>query len=290
MVIAVRVLLAAMTGMGNAALGALQRAGIDVVAVITDPRASPGFPHYPCEELSAACARRDVAVWANLRLDGPDAVERIAACRADALVIATSPKIVSDEVVHALEGRVINCHPSLLPRHRGPTPIPWTIECGDQETGLTFIRPTAVLDAGPVWSQCRTRIDGEETAGELRYRLDHVLLPQVLPEVVRGVVTSRLTAELQTGEASREKRFDAVVGDVDWRTMSVVACLRRFRARTPYPGAHVAIDGHECRLTRLRRAGEETLGPPGTVRRNHLGVVMIDVVDGRLIGACAAEG
>jgi methionyl-tRNA formyltransferase len=282
-----RVVLVGLTGMGNAALACLRRAGADVAAVVTDPIAGPGFPHYPCQDLIDFCQTQNVPIWTGVRLRDADAVARIVGTRPDVVVIATSPKVVPDALVQRMQGRVINCHPSLLPRHRGPTPISWTIECGDKETGLTYIQPTADLDAGPVWSQARVPVDPNETAGELRYRLDQVLLPATLPAVVQDVAAGRLTPRPQTGVATTEKRYQDTVPDIDWARMSATECLRRFRARTPWPGAHVTCAGRPARLTGLRGVGPVPAAPPGTVVANHLGSVTIDVVDGRLAGTVA---
>jgi methionyl-tRNA formyltransferase len=47
----------------------------------------------------------------------------------------------------------VNGHPSLLPRHRGPTPVAWAIRNGDEEIGITFHRMDAELDTGPILAQ-----------------------------------------------------------------------------------------------------------------------------------------
>ena len=282
-----RVVLVGLTGMGNAALTCLRHAGADVAVVITDPVAGPGFPHYPCRDLIDLCQAHQVPIWTGMRLRDADAVTRIVGVRPDVLVIATSPKIVPDDLVERMQGRVINCHPSLLPRHRGPTPIPWTIECGDNQTGLTYIQPTPDLDAGPVWSQARVPVDPDETAGELRYRLDQVLLPNTLPTVAQDVASGRLTPRPQTGVATTEKRYQDTVGDIEWTAMSAADCLRRFRARTPWPGAHVTLAGCSVRLTDLRATGLAPTAPPGSIMADPPGGVAIDVVDGRLLGTVA---
>jgi len=279
-----RVVLVGLTGMGNAALTCLRHAGADVAVVITDPVAGPGFPHYPCRDLIDLCQAHQVPIWTGIRLRDADAVTRIVGVRPDVLVIATSPKIVPDDLVERMQGRVINCHPSLLPRHRGPTPIPWTIERGDVEAGLTYIQPTADLDAGPVWSQARVPVDPNETAGDLRHRLDQVLLPATLPVVVQDVAAGRLTPRPQTGIATVEKRYQGTIPDIDWARMSATDCLRRFRARTPWPGAHVTLAGGSVRLTDLRATGQPQAAPPGSVSFDHLPYVTIDVVDARLAG------
>ncbi len=277
-----RVILAAMTGMGNAAVEALHLNGIDVAAVITDPADKPGFPHYQCEALTDLCQRRRIPVWSRMRLCDPDSVRRIAQAAPNVFVIATSHKIVPVDLVDRLEGRVINCHPSLLPRHRGPTPIPWTIEHGDRETGLTFIRPAPELDAGPVWYTCRTKIDDNETAGELRYRLDTMLLPESLPWVVEGVARGSLEAVPQGQGGTSERRFAQCCRDVNWMTDEAEVCLRRFRARTPHPGSFVEECGRRYSITRLTPAPGGEVRAPGTVEVLDNGEFVIHVVDGRL--------
>jgi methionyl-tRNA formyltransferase len=203
----VRAILIALTGMGNAALTALRTAGIDVQAVITDASAGPGFPHYPCEELVALCSRYRLDTWTGFDFRASGAVEQIVAAAPDVVIIATSPKIVPAALVAAVGGRVINCHPSLLPRHRGPTPIPWTLECGDTETGISYIQPTAELDAGPIWSQVRVPVYPVDTAGALRYRLDQEVVPATLPAVAFAVARGQITATPQVGAATREPRY-----------------------------------------------------------------------------------
>lgn len=273
------VVLVGMTGMGNAALAALVDAGVNVPAVITEPASGPGFPHYPCVPLTELCRQRGVPVRSDLHLTADP----------DALVIATSHRIIPDDLIRRLGGRVINCHPALLPRHRGPTPIPWTIEQGDTETGLTYIRPTAELDAGPIWRQVRTPIRPDETAGALRYRLDQVLVPQTLPELVRDVVAARVEPQPQTGPSTYEGRFPAMLGAADWASLSTAAALRRFRACTPFPGTFVTCGTNRLRLTHLRAMGSQPMAPPGTVRRTDDDVILINTRDGQLAGRAVSD-
>ena len=58
-------------------------------------------------------------------------------------------------------------HPSLLPRHRGATPIPAAILAGDPETGVSLMRMDAGLDTGPIVGQRRLALDGDEVAPDL---------------------------------------------------------------------------------------------------------------------------
>ena len=208
----------------------------------------------------------------------------------DAFIIATSHKIVSQDLVDAMEGRVINCHPSLLPRHRGPTPVAWTIECGDRETGLTFIQPTAEIDAGPVWYQCRTPVGSTETAGSLRQRLDWSILPSVLPEVVEGVVTGRLQPMPQQGAPTYEPRFREA--DIEWGNETAESCLRRFRARTPHPGVFIRYSGRRYRVEALSATADRNGSCPGAIEQLGPGRFATHVTDALLtaeVAGCTEE-
>ncbi len=269
-----------MTGMGNAALTALRAAGIDVAAVITDPVAGQGFPHYPCRDLIADARDAGVPVWTGLNLRSEHALERVLSVAPDALVIATSPKIVGAALVDALAGRAINCHPSLLPRHRGPTPVAWTIACGDAAAGITFIQPIPELDAGPVWRVVRTPVDANETAGELRQRLDQVELPAALPGVVADVIHNRITPRPQMGAPTSERHFVKALASIDFGKTVTADCLRWFRAATPYPGMPIAGAGF---LTSLAAADDAAI-LPGDMSLAADGTCLIGAADGVLRG------
>ena len=66
---------------------------------------------------------------------------------------------------------MLNVHPSLLPRWRGAAPIERAIDAGDEETGVTIMRPTAELDAGPICLQRAEAIHPDDDYGSLAGRL-----------------------------------------------------------------------------------------------------------------------
>ena len=66
------------------------------------------------------------------------------------------------------EHELLNVHPSLLPRWRGAAPIERAIEAGDEETGVTIMRPTAELDAGPMCLQRGEPITPDDDYGSAR--------------------------------------------------------------------------------------------------------------------------
>jgi methionyl-tRNA formyltransferase len=68
-------------------------------------------------------------------------------------------------------GGIINVHPSLLPRWRGPSPVESSILAGELETGVSVMKLTAVMDAGPIYLQQKIELTGDESKTELYNRL-----------------------------------------------------------------------------------------------------------------------
>ena len=75
----------------------------------------------------------------------------IAAAEPEVVCICAYGALIKEPLLS--EHDLLNVHPSLLPRWRGAAPIERAIEAGDEETGVTIMRPTAELDAGPMCLQ-----------------------------------------------------------------------------------------------------------------------------------------
>ena len=84
-------------------------------------------------------------------MNADEASERIAAAEPDAVCICAYGALIKDPLLSDYE--MLNVHPSLLPRWRGAAPVERAIEAGDEVTGVTIMRPTAELDAGPICLQ-----------------------------------------------------------------------------------------------------------------------------------------
>ncbi len=119
----------------------------------------------------AATAARELGI----DLIQPDSVnseearDRIAAASPEAVCICAFGALIKEPLLSTYE--MLNVHPSLLPRWRGAAPIERAIEAGDAETGVTIMRPTAELDAGPVYLQRAEPVAADDDYGSLAPRL-----------------------------------------------------------------------------------------------------------------------
>ncbi|WP_426702364.1 phosphoribosylglycinamide formyltransferase [Rhodanobacter sp. Col0626] len=112
-----------------------------------------------------------------------DLFTRIAASGADLLVLAGFMRILDGEALTPWIGRMINIHPSLLPKYRGLHTHRRALEAGDVEHGASVHFVTAELDGGPVIAQAQLAIGADDDEQQLAQRLlplEHRLLPAVV--------------------------------------------------------------------------------------------------------------
>jgi len=174
------------------------------------------------------------------RLRAPESIEAILALDPGLVVLADYGQIVPAELLE-LRFRALNLHPSLLPRHRGATPIPAAILAGDVETGVTLMQMDSGLDTGPIVAQDRVRLDGTEATPALEEALASTaadLLDTHVGPWVRGEVEARP----QGDGATMTRPLQREDGRLDPRKPAV-ALERQVRAYQPWPGSFVDTAG-----------------------------------------------
>jgi methionyl-tRNA formyltransferase len=212
---------------------------IDVTAVVSVPDRAAGRRRELTSVPVAARAReRELPVLQPTTLRSPETVDRIRGLRADVGVLADFGRIVAADLLGAFPHGILNVHPSLLPRHRGATPIAATIMAGDSETGVTIIRMDAGIDTGPIVAVDRWPLDGTETAPRLESEAAE-RGARLLRDTVRPWLEGRIPAVAQDDAAATVTRpFRRSDGRLD-PNGPVVELERRVRALQPWPGTWV---------------------------------------------------
>jgi phosphoribosylglycinamide formyltransferase 1 len=110
-------------------------------------------------------------------------IQRVGPWQPDLIVLAGFMRIMSTVFVAHYHGRLINIHPSLLPKYRGLDTHRRALEAGDTEAGATVHWVTEELDGGDIIDQIRVPIEPNDTVDRLRERVlqaEHVLYPRVI--------------------------------------------------------------------------------------------------------------
>lgn len=208
--------------------------------------------------------RLGLPVWQPETLRSEDAVERLAAERADLFVVVAYGEILTRRVLALPAHGCLNVHPSLLPRYRGSSPIQAAILNGDSETGVTIMLMVRRLDAGPIVAQRAVQLSGQETAGDLGERLARVAA-DMLPDIASRWVSGEIKAQPQDESCAtytRELRKED--GRIDWRR-SAVEIERLVRAMNPWPGAWTRLEGRRLGVRAVDISNEHH--PPATIHQ-----------------------
>jgi phosphoribosylglycinamide formyltransferase-1 len=108
---------------------------------------------------------------------------------AEIVCLAGFMRILSPGFAARWSGRMLNVHPSLLPRHKGLNPQQQALDAGDTETGCTVHWVIPELDDGPAIVQARVPVLADDTAASLAARIlveEHRAYPEALAMVARG--------------------------------------------------------------------------------------------------------
>jgi methionyl-tRNA formyltransferase len=119
--------------------------------------------------VAEAAALLGLEVFQPESVNSDESRERIALAQPDSVCICAFGALIKEPLLSAHP--MLNVHPSLLPRWRGAAPIERAIEAGDDETGVTIMRPVEEMDAGPTCLQRAIEIRPDDDYGSLSRRL-----------------------------------------------------------------------------------------------------------------------
>ncbi|RLT40410.1 MAG: methionyl-tRNA formyltransferase, partial [Chloroflexi bacterium] len=167
--------------------------GAEVVAVVTQPDRPRGRSGAalvtPVKALAVEAGVPTILQPERVRRD---TTEALSALTPDVGVVAASGHLLPTHLLEAFPHGVVNVHASLLPRHRGASPVSAGLLAGDEETGASIMLVVRELDAGPVIARAATPIGPFDTTDALTERIADLgahLLAETLPRWVAGQLT-----------------------------------------------------------------------------------------------------
>ena len=182
-----------------------------------------------------------IPVRQPVRMRHPDAVAAFAEWRPDITVVMAYGQILPRAVLDVPALACVNLHASLLPRHRGASPIQAAIREGDSESGITLMHVVEKLDAGDMILSRSLGLAPDETGGSLHDKLA-ALGPDVMKEgfeILRNNPERRIPQDESVATyAGKLERSDGVV---DWSCCAEYLA-RLIRAYDPWPGTSTSME------------------------------------------------
>lgn len=258
------------------------RPDLDLVTVITPPdRAAGRDRRLTPVPVAAAALARGLPLLQIGRIRAQEAVSSLVALRPQFGVLADFGQIVPPEILALPELGMLNIHPSLLPRHRGATPIQATLLAGDTVAGVSIMWMDAGLDTGPLAGVRSWDLDGTEDAPGLERRAAREgaeLLDEVITAVLLGTA-ERIPQDDRLATLSRPLTRDS--GRLD-PLLPTALLERQVRAFRPWPGTFLEITGLRLVVVEAAMADRDTGDVPGVLVAHGAGLALA-TADGRLV-------
>lgn len=222
--------------------------GHDVIAVYTQPDRPAGrgraLVSPPVKE---SAVKMGLAVFQPESFRSAEVVEKLAAFKPDVIVVCAFGQILPQSVLDIPPFQCVNVHFSLLPRHRGASPVAAAILAGDEFTGVSIQLVRRELDTGPVLARAAIPVALQDNAGTLTDKLSLVgahLLEEALSGWLRNEITPRPQNE---DEATYFSQISKEAGEIDWN-LPAVEIWRRIRAFYPWPGCYTNWRGKQLKI------------------------------------------
>jgi methionyl-tRNA formyltransferase len=235
---------------GVPVLRALVHAGYEVKAVVAAYNEGVSRSRRPLEIIDVAHAYHIPIMFP----DKPSEVQKqLEKTGAQAGVLVAYGKLIPQKIIDIFPHGIINIHPSLLPKLRGSTPVESAILEALAETGVSLMRVSAEMDAGPVYAQKKVPLSGTEN----KFELADLLLSEgceLLMEHIGRILDGKLKPKTQDEtEATYSRLLTKDDGKIDFNEPAYVV-ERKIRAFWGFPKARGKFFGHEVVITKARLA------------------------------------
>ncbi len=233
-------------------LKALVEHSFGVVAVVTKPDAARGRSKQLVPPVVKSYAESvGIPVYQPSKLG--DIHGELVSLGADAAVLVSYGKLLPQRTLDVFNPiGVINVHPSLLPKYRGPAPIEAAIVNGDKMTGISIMRLTLGMDEGPVFAQMQVPLDGTETRPTLTASLANTgatFLVETLPAILENKVEA---VSQQNDDVSYTSLLSKDMGILSPTTDDAYALERKVRAYLGFPKTRLKIKNTDVIVTSVK--------------------------------------
>ncbi len=220
----------------------------DIVAVYTQPDRPAGRGRgLAASAVKEAALKRGLEVVQPESLKPDDVIAQLRNYKPDVIVVCAYGQILTRGVLEIPPYQCLNVHYSLLPRHRGASPVAAAVLAGDEFTGVSIQLVRMKLDTGPLLASAAIPISPADNTGTLSAKLSIVgahLLEEALTGWRRGEITPREQDESKATYFGQVKKEE---GLIDW-SRPAEEIWRKIRAYQPWPGCFTTWKGRQLKI------------------------------------------
>jgi methionyl-tRNA formyltransferase len=205
-----------------------------------------------------------ISVFQPEDINSADSIKEIRKAGADMIVLMAYGQILKSEILELPEFGCINIHASLLPKHRGASPVTQSLLHQDEETGISIMKIVEKMDYGPVYATSKIPITDEDNATILRDKIAK-LTAEKAPDILYEIVEDGLEAHHQDHQhATYCKKIHKADGAIDWNE-SADTISAKVRAFAGWPGTHTFWNGKRIKILSAKSYSYDGTEESGTV-------------------------
>lgn len=245
-------------------LNSLIDAGHTVAAVFTQPDKPKGRGYVMTPPpVKVAAQQKGIEVYQPTTLrDNDEMLSVLREIAPDVIVVVAYGKLLPKEILDLPKYGCVNVHASLLPRHRGASPIQWSIVCGDKVTGVSTMQMDIGMDTGDVLEMMETPIDENENCESLHDRLSEMGAELIVSTLAKLEDDSITPIPQSEDGVTRAPIIKKEMGRLDF-SRSAKELHDLVRGFNPWPAAYFMLG--KKRLKVFKTALCDISGSPGEV-------------------------
>lgn len=169
----------------------------------------------------------------------------------DVGVLFAFGSIIPTNILNLFPYGILNIHPSLLPKYRGPSPIQTALLNGENVIGFSIIKIDEQLDHGQIALQKKITVAENETAHDLYLKISH-LASSALLDLLPLYINNKINLQIQNENiATYTKTITREDGKIHWNQSSEYI-YRQFRALQPWPGIYTFLNNKRIKIIDLK--------------------------------------
>lgn len=165
-------------------------------------------------------------------------------------VLSSYGKIIPQSIIDLFKPGIINIHPSLLPKYRGPSPVEASIIGCDETTGVSIMLLEAGMDSGPIYNQIEYSLDGTETAPELLDTLGKIGTKSLVNNLTKIISGELLPARQNDDKASYCQLINKADGVLNLNKLTAKEAEARIRAYIEFPKSRIKLKDNLVIITK----------------------------------------
>ncbi|MDQ3019396.1 MAG: methionyl-tRNA formyltransferase [Bacteroidota bacterium] len=236
------VVLFGFTGLGNAVLRGLLKTDNVVVSSVFTKRYSNPYPYYTEIQIEDFCRKEKITCYSNADVNSENGINLIREVKPDLIVVASFNQIISKQVMNIPKLGIVNVHPSLLPKYRGPYPEQAALLNNEKETGVTVHFLSEKIDGGNILMQKGIKILADDNYSKLKKKLSDIS-EEIIPDVIRLFAGNTSPDGIEQNKSAatffqKPKEEDSYLE----KNSGIDLIKNKIRALNPFPGTSILVN------------------------------------------------